>query len=208
MADEHKGPPAGTPPWQIDARTIINDYLKQLGITGLPAGWVWHEITGSGMTDPTAVFTKFRLDLQQPDAFKDRFAGMDLRLKAGLPAISVAQYLGYEDQARQLARAAGLPQQFMNSVMIAKLLGGDVSTSDLSQRATDGYAAAMKAPVETRDLLQKYFGIDQGHLAAYFLDPEHALPMLQQRFLAVQIGTQGVESGFVAIAERLARPPP
>lgn len=202
--DPPKGPPAGTPPYQIDAREIIDTYLRQLGLTNLPRGWVWHEITGAGLTDPTAIAAKVELDLQTTTAFKERFPGLELRQKAGLPAITVAQYLSYEDQANQLARAAGLPQGFMNRETIGKLIGADVSASELSQRVNDGYAAAMKAPPETRELLNKYYGIDLGHLAAYFLDPTHALPMLQQRFLAAQIGTQGVESGFGDIGQATA----
>ena len=49
---------------------------------------------------------------------------------------------------------------FMDSGTIGNLIGNDVSTTELNDRLTKGYEAAMNAPQETRTLLQRYYNVN------------------------------------------------
>lgn len=188
-------PPTGPTQAQQDARTIVDQYLKQIGLGSVPGTWVWNEITGSGLTDSAGIAAKLELDLQNTTWFKAAFPGLEERTKNGFPAMNVADYLSYESQAYSLARAAGLPQGFMDKALIGEMIGKDVSMSELTARINDGYEAATTAAPEVRAEMQNY-GLEHGDLAAFFLDPTRAEPLLMQKFTAAQIGAAGVEAGF------------
>lgn len=175
---------------------ILNSY--GIDTTGSLAAWVTQQVQNNVTPD------EFTLALQSRPEFQARFPGMAARTSNGYNAMSVADYLSYEDNAKQLARAAGLPAGFMTNQEVAALIGGDVSLSELSDRINKGYAAAMNAPPETQQLLHNYFGIDTGHLAAYYLDPNRALPLLENQTTAAQIGASGIESGVGDIGGNLA----
>jgi hypothetical protein len=64
-----------------------------------------------------------------------------------------------------------------------------VSIDELTTRVRDGYSVAATAPPEVRAQFGQWFGAKgDGALAAYFLNPKQALPMLEQELQAAQIG--------------------
>lgn len=197
LEGQYSSDEATTPANEQSANTYIDGILSQYGLGGL-SGWVTGELNGNKSADQVL------LDLYQTPQFNAAFPGIALRQKNGLPAMSPADYLTYTDSALQMARAAGLPSGFMTTAEIGTLIGNDVSTNELSDRLTNGYQAAMQAPPETRTLLQSYYGITPGGMAAYFLDPDNAVGLLQQQVTAAQIGTAGVTSGVGDIGSGLA----
>ena len=75
------------------------------------------------------------LQLQQSDAYKARFAGNETRRAAGLNVLSPAEYIATENAYDQILRASGVPTGFYNSsAEKAKLIGADVSASELQSR--------------------------------------------------------------------------
>lgn len=180
-----------------DAISYLNGVLQQYGLGDL-SGWAWNELAQNKSADQVV------LDLQSTPQFNAAFPGMKLRQQNNLPAMSVSDYLSYEDQAQQMARAAGMPAGFMTTAEVGTLIGNDVSSTELSDRITNGYQAAMMAPPETRTLLSEYYGVAPGGLAAYYLDPNNALPLLEQQTTAAQIGSAGVTSGVGDIGSSLA----
>ena len=174
---------------QGDAISQITATLQTYGL-GNMASWAWNEITAGKNSDQVLI------DLQQTPQFEAAFPGMASRQKNGLPAITPAAYLTYEDDAYNKAQAAGLPKNFLDATTIGNLIGNDVSSAELDQRITSGYQAAMNAPQETRNLLQQYFGVDTGNLAAYYLDPTKAESLLKNQLVAAEVGTQAAQSGF------------
>ena len=141
--------------------------------------------------------------------YKLRFPAMERRLKAGYNAISEGTYIALEREYRQTMRTAGLPADFYNDANdFANLIAGDVSGAELSSRIKEGYQAVAQASPTVVNEMRRLYGVDEGGLAAYFLDPEKATPILLRQAQAAQIGAQAQEQAGMAItagqAEQLA----
>lgn len=187
---------------QQGALDIVKTFLDRYGLGGM-ADWAWQEIVNGAST------SKVQLDLYDRPEFKQRFPAIEERRQKGLAPISPDEYISYERQAGQMMRAAGFPPSFYDQPEdFHKLIGQDVSVQELSQRTALYQTAAYQVPQETRDTLKTLYGVDEGHLAAYFADPDRAMPLIQQRFQASQISGNAQVQGFGALnqteAERLA----
>jgi hypothetical protein len=188
---------------QQGALDIIRTFLHQYGLDSL-ADWAWDEIRLG--KSPSQV----QLDLRQRPEFKQRFPAIDERQKAGLPPISPEAYVQYEENAAQIMRAAGFPPSFYDQPEdFHNWVAKDVSISEVSQRAQVYQQAAYNSPFETRQQLKNLYGVDEGGIAAYFADPNRALPILQQQFASAQIAGEAQRQGFgqlgVGEAQRLAK---
>lgn len=184
------------------ARAYIDDELRSFGLQGL-SDWAWGEIQSGA--SPERVIQ----DLRKTPEYLQRFKGMALRQQNGLPAISEADYINYETAVRQAMRAAGMPSGFFDSPDdFANFIGKDVSLSEIQSRINDGYLAASQASREVKDQLLGLYGIGQSQLAAYFLDPDKALPLIQRQWMAAQDSGAAVQAGYGSLtraeAERLA----
>jgi hypothetical protein len=131
------------------------------------------------------------------------------RREANLAPISIQDAVGYRDNAIQLMHAAGLPPEFYDQPEdLARFQIRDVSLVELKSRIDEAAMASTQAPPETRAQLQSLYGVDSGHLTAYYLDPDKAQPVLQKQFAAATLSGTGVRSGYGALdrsqAERLA----
>lgn len=149
-------------------------------------------------------------NLTATNEYRTRFSVIEERRKQGLPPISATDVINYERQATQLMRSAGLPQGFWDSPDDFKnLMLKDISVAELQNRITDGYVKASQAPKEVVDQLYRYGGLKgPGDLAAYYLDPAKAEPVLQRQFAMAQASGSAVRTGYGALseteAERLA----
>jgi hypothetical protein len=118
-----------------------------------------------------------------------------------------AQILSYKDYATGLAQQAGLPPGFITDNELTTLMGNDVSTAELDQRITQGFQKAAQAPPDVIAQMDQYYGIQntQGALAAYWLDPAKALPLIQQQFTSAQIGANATRTGYGQLAQPQAQ---
>jgi hypothetical protein len=176
---------------QADAWSQLQQTLQQYGFSGsdLTALVQFAQqqiIAGNSQT-------QVLLNLEQTPQFAARFPAIVDRQKAGLPPISPAEYLSLESSYEQLERASGLPANFAS---YDQLIAADVSPTEYSDRINKGYLAVATAPPETVRAMQDYYGVTQGQLAAYFLDPAKAEPLLLQQAQAAQIGGASSVSGF------------
>lgn len=174
-----------------DAYAYIGQVLDQYGLGSL-GQWAWDQLVAGHSID------RIMLDLRQRDEYKQRFPGMEARRQQGLPAMTETEYLAYETGARQLFRSMGLPSGFFDEPQdFANLLGGNVSLAELSDRVTQGYAQVVNAPAEVRQTFTDWFGAQgDSALAAFYLDPDKALPKLEQMTNAALIGGTGRRFGF------------
>ncbi len=163
------------------------------------------------------LITKDEINVSNPDAiifaikdrpeYKERFKGNARRLASGLPELDPASYIALEDQYRATLRANDLPNNFYDKKEdFVAWIEGDVSPAELQQRVEQGYAAVRDADPEVRRQMQDLFGVNEGELAAYFIDPERTRPLLTARGLvrqakAAEIAARAVEQGMLNRAD-------
>jgi hypothetical protein len=176
---------------QTDAWSQLQQTLQQYGFSGQDltalTSFAQQQIVAGNSQ------TQVLLNLEQTPQFAARFPAIVQRRNAGLPPVSPAEYLSLESSYEQLERAAGLPANFAS---YDQLIANDVSPTEYSDRINKGYLAVSSAPPETIKAMQDYYGVTQGQLAAYFLDPTKAEPLLLQQAQAAQIGGASAMSGF------------
>lgn len=191
-----------------DARQTIAQVLETYGLGEL-ADYTYNEIIVKetvNINNPDAVVFALR---EQP-AYQRRFAGNAARLKKGLAELDPASYISLENTYRQTLRDNGLPAQFYDQVEdFQALIEGDVSPAELNERVQSGYRAVADADPEVKRQMQQLYGVTEGELAAYFLDPERTAPLLTRQARAAQIAARGREQAGIqltgGLAEELAR---
>lgn len=173
-----------------DAEAYVRQYLISLGLGDL-TDWAMSELHAGATPDMIA------LDIRNQPAFRTRFRAIFDREKAGYAPLSPMDIINYEEQARQLMVKAGLPVGFYDQPDdFANFLAKDISLSELSDRVQNAYLAVSQAPQDVRDELNRIYGIDANHLAAWALDESRALPIIERQAQAAMIGGAGTSRGF------------
>jgi len=168
------------------ARAIIANLLSEYGLENL-TDFVNNLITTEDIVSGDVILGKIR----QTEQYKARFAGNIARRNAGFNVMSEAQYVALENSYRQIMRASGLPSGFYDAPDdFSTLIGGDVSTAELSSRINDGYLAVQQANPQVINEMRRLYGVDDSMLAAYFLDPAKATPMLLRQARSSQIAAE------------------
>ena len=147
-----------------------------------------------GDTDPNLL----QLKLQDTQEWKVRFAGNESLKQAGLPVLSVGEYLATERSYAQVMKNYGLPQGFYDDPSdFAKWIGGSVSPNELQQRA-QSYAdiANREDPAVTAQLAS--MGMSQGDILAYIMDPSRAMPLVQKKYQTTLLGSAARRAGVTA----------
>lgn len=174
-----------------NAKTRIIQTLEQYGFSGADltalTNFAWNELV-NGVPEAQVV-----LDIQGTVQFNNRFPAIQQRIAAGLPPISVADYLADEDAFAQVDAAAGIPNNFSD---FNELIAKDVSPTEYQARIQQGYLAVALAPPDVMAAFQQYYGVTKGELAAYFTDPNQSQAILLQKAMAAQIGGAATGSGF------------
>lgn len=171
-----------------DAAKALIDLFTQYGLASLAPKIVDFLIKGYS-ADTIAI------ELQNTSEYKTRFAANDKRIKAGLPALSPAEYISTERSYRQIMASAGLPVGFYDSNSdFQKFLENDVSPTELKGRVDTATEALRRAPKETLDYFGQWY--NTGDMIAYALDPSKAAPLIEQRIKAAEAAgiaqTQGL----------------
>lgn len=146
--------------------------------------------------------------IQDTDAYKRRFSGNDARRKAGLAALSPAEYLATEASYRRILESAGMPTGFYDQPSdFAGWIGSDVSPTEIQNRVGLATDAAQRLDDNSKKAFWDYYKITPTDLAAYFLDRDRSLPLIQQQARAAQIGAAANQDQLGvnrSLAERLA----
>ena len=149
--------------------------------------------------------SQFALELQNTKSYKDRFAANENRIKAGLRALSPAEYIGLEDQYQEIMRNYGLPASYYTKdgtgkqVGFEKFIAGDVSAVELEDRIGTAQKRVINAnPEVTTALKQFYPDITNGDILAYTLDPAQGLEGIKRKVTAAEIGGAALQSGLAA----------
>lgn len=171
---------------QRNAIAVVKGMLEQYGL-----GSLYNTIVGyiKDGYDPETVMILIRSTPQ----YKQRFPAMEALAAKGR-AISEAEYINYEQAASGLERRYGLPQGMLMG-NVTKLLTAEVSATELNDRVILASAAAIQSPDDVKKIFSSYYGIDQGGMTAYFLDPDVATPLLQKQYASAMIGTEAARQG-------------
>lgn len=153
--------------------------------------------------------------MQSSPAFAKRFPANKILADKGKPQYSVSQYLRLESDYKSRLQAGGMPPGFYDQPEdLQRFIAEDVSPDELSARIQLGYQAVKNAPKQVVDQFKSLYGVSEGDLAAYFLDPEVAKPTFdkyeaERQARSAQIAAQGLTQANMQIdrqqAEDLAR---
>lgn len=172
-----------------DAFLAVSTLFKSYDLESL-AGKVYEYVKNGYSADTIAIL------LQDTPEYKERFAGNELRKKAGLPVLNPAEYLATESSYRQIMQSAGLPSGFYDSPRDFDMwISKNVSPTEIQSRVELATQATVLSNPTYRKALNQ-MGIQDSELTAYFLDPDRALPYLQKSAATAAIGAAAIDQGL------------
>lgn len=196
-------------PMDEDAEQIIRRVLGSVGLSDLAEVIIpdWRNTKIPPSTD----INQLGFMLKDTEAYKKRFPGNVALSKANKQPYSIVEYLRLEDDYKNAIQGSGIPSGFYDSTdYIGKFIGNGVAVKEVKQRVDEGFRAVNEGDPEIlRQLKEFYPSVSQGELAAFFLSPEEAQPIIVQRARAAQVGAQAVKQAGMQLttqeAESLVR---
>ena len=186
------------------SRNAIESTRALLVGLGLEEGFVStimpdiQRIVGEGIFDGNIVSARLR----ETETYKKRFSANQQRTAKGLSALTPAEYLGLERQYRQILSEGGLPSGFYDSVEdFSNFLANDISVNELTQRVGLAQSVVQTTDSTIRDQLRNFYGLGDGDLTAFFLDPNRAKTALQRKVNVATVGGALAKAGFEVGAE-------
>lgn len=171
-----------------DAYQRLYDEFNKIGLGALVAEG--KELLMSA-TNPAAMPSALR----ETKAYKTRFSANDARIKAGLSALSPAEYLAKENAYQNLMRNYGLPTSYYTPGTYGKqegfdkLIANDVSATELENRILVAQDRVLNAPPGVLESIKTYYPeITNADILAYTLNPENALSSIQRKVTTAEIG--------------------
>lgn len=144
------------------------------------------------------------LMLEETPEYKRRFAANDARVKAGLPKLSPAEYIATERQYRQVMTQAGMPKGFYDQQSdFQKMLSNDMSPAELQERVKSWQEYAQSDQTALNEL-RRLYGMSASDAAAYAMDPQRALPLIQAQARAVSFAAAATRHGYSGISKSMA----
>lgn len=165
---------------------MLKQMLERYGLGSL-APWLSNKVMQG------ASLEEIELELYDRPEFRLRFPAIRTRGQNGLPPLSVDEYLAYEQQATQVARAYGveISQKQMND-----LLAGNVSIAETQERLDLASRAALQSDSKTRQELNRIYGVTTADLVSFWLDPKETLVGLQRKYATSAISGEAKRAGF------------
>ena len=181
------------------------------GILTQRTNWVetlkakYDEVGLGSLADRIIEFTKQGLDPETIDIkitetpeFKMRFPANEARKKAGLPVLSLDEYIANENAYASVFRSAGFAKGFYDAKEdFTKFLENDISPAELKSRV-DTASMFIDSSVDPNvvDSLQRFYGVPKSDMIAYVLDPERAMPLINRQVQAAQFGGEAARQGI------------
>jgi hypothetical protein len=176
---------------QAAVRDTLSNLFNSYGLSGL-----YGKIVEYAQKDYSA--DTIMLMLRGTDEYKARFPAMaDLAAKGR--GITEAAYISYERTASEYEQRFGLPEGMLMG-NVTNLLKNEVSAEELLDRVRLASAASITAPADFKAEMRDRFGVDQGGLTAYYLDPSVAMPLLEKQYAMAVIGTEARRQGISGIS--------
>ena len=178
------------------AYDLLYSQFKQYGLESLVEGI-------KGLIQSNVSPSEFAIQLQNTDAYKQRFAANQDRIKQGLRALTPAEYIGLEDQYQNIMRNYGLPASYYTKDAMGtqagfnKFIANDVSAAELEDRIATAQKRVLNADVNVKDALKAFYpDITNADILAYTLDPTNALENIKRKVTAAEIQGAATAQGF------------
>jgi hypothetical protein len=175
-----------------DALAAVKTNLTRYGLPPALADWAWQQLV-AGSSE-----SEVMLALRDRSEFKTRFKAIGRAEELGLPAISPAQILEFETQARADLKRLGAPEGFYDSPDdFVELIVAGWSPLEVRDAANEAIVRIGAAPQEVKDFYTEAFGVDAGTsaLLALYLDQSKAAPVLDRMATTAEIGGAGHRFG-------------
>lgn len=190
------------------AFNILSDTLKFYGLSdsdllsSVRTLWTNKTITPGMSVDDIGI------QLRDTPAFNKRFPANKTLKDQNKPQFSVSQYLRMESDYKQRLQAANMPAGFYDDPTdFQQLIANDVSPEELQGRIDQGYQAVKNASPAVIAEFKRLYGVGEGDLAAYFIDPQRARPTFdryeaQRQAQAAAVSSQAqIQAGFQLTAQ-------
>jgi len=148
------------------------------------------------------------IQLRDTPAFNKRFPANKTLKDQNKPQFSVSQYLRMEADYKQRLQAANMPAGFYDDPTdFQQLIANDVSPEELQGRIDQGYQAVKNASPAVIAEFKRLYGVGEGDLAAYFIDPARARPTFdryeaQRQAQAAAVSSQAqIQAGIALTAQ-------
>jgi len=183
--------PGGSANANPGALQIVTDALKAAGLASLSAkAWsMWNQgyDFNAILDDPTN-------GIRASADYKKVFPAMAALNDKG-QGISEGTYLQKEQADLELMKQYGIPSGiFDTKEYLGSLLTNNVNQTDLEKRLM---AVQDMLDPNVSKYAQDTFGLDDGHLKAYLLDPKLAGPVVLKKAQAMQIGGAAYQQKFL-----------
>jgi hypothetical protein len=187
------------------ATTILRNTLKFYGldepdlVDEIRTALASRLITGSSTVDEIGI------QLRESPAFKRRFAANEVRRAANKPVYSVTQTLLLESQYRKNLRDSGMPAGFYDDpTSLQNFLINDISPDEILSRVTQGYQAVRNADPTVINELKTLYNLDDGSIAAFFVDPAKAQDNILRAARAAEVGAQARKQAGIGLTRETA----
>lgn len=182
------------------AYDTIRQALDEYGLGAL-ADWAWRRFQDG------ASFDLIMEEVYQRPEFKATYPEYEALAKKGR-AYSVAELQAYRKAVVGLYRMYGIPESFYDQPEdLATLAANEVSVAEISKRVAAAAEAVYQTSPAVRFEMERLYGVGQGDLVAFFLDPGKAEPIIRQNFTSAQVAGQARQTGYGTLtrdeAERL-----
>jgi hypothetical protein len=196
----------------MDADEIIKTFLSAYGLNSPEIVKI---LDAALLDDPEQFNGQYGQQLaliavRGTEAYKTRFKANEYRIANGYTPKSEDEIIGLENAFKTTLRANSLPQGFYDKQEdFNNFIGRDVSPDELNTRVSQGYNAVMQAEPGTKAELKQLYGLNDGDIAAFFIDPTRfnqsdAIKKAQAAQVASEARRQAGFTLDVATAEGLA----
>lgn len=189
----------------IDVESAYTLFASMLNSWGIPVGSDMADIIRTAVMDGIG---PDQIDLivpylQATDTWKKRFSGWEKRVANGYNQVSVGEYLALESAYHRILQANGLPSGFYDDPSdFGEWIANNVSPDEIQSRVSNAMNLVRQVDPTAKGLLTQFYGVADGDLAAYFLDPKRALPTLQRQYEAVNVAAFAKKAGLNTMNSR------
>ena len=126
------------------------------------------------------------------------FPMMDTFLQEGIFAgeSPELQYIEYRNTVKDAAQRYGVMDNLVTNDRIAQYIANRNSAAEIVDRMGMAATAVATTPAETMGILRDYYGVNNGDLISFYLDPDETEAMLTKRYTAARIGTEAARQRF------------